>query len=221
MGNYPYASNYLTSGGPLLPPWPVRAACESLADPALATGDPWALLAAFNKAGAVFNNATQDISCYDVPTDYWLDGQWDYQWCTETIPEESYFTTDGVRDMFAPRAFSQSAVDAHCADAWGVKPRWHWMREAYGNPRDDWPQSGVTNIVFSNGLYDPWSSAGFTANLSAALPAVVIDVGAHHIDTFFSNPEDPPSVTAARAFEMELVSQWIAEWYARAQKADL
>jgi hypothetical protein len=93
----------LTGGGPLLPAWPVRAACESLADPGLATGDPWALLQAFEAAGSVFNNATQDIACYDVPTDYWLDGIWDYQWCTETIPEESYFTTDGVNDMQVPR----------------------------------------------------------------------------------------------------------------------
>jgi len=120
-----------------------------------------------------------------------------------------------VNDMFMPRVFSQQYVDAHCEDAWGVRPRWHWMREAYANPFDDWAQSGVSNIVFSNGLYDPWSSAGLKTNLSAALPAVIIDVGAHHIDTFFSDPQDPPSVTAARAFEMSLVAQWTAEWYAK------
>jgi len=80
MGNYPYPSNYLTNGGPLLPAWPVRAACDFLADSSLAQGDPWVLLTAFEKAGSVFNNATLNIECYDVPTDYWLDGQWDYQW---------------------------------------------------------------------------------------------------------------------------------------------
>lgn len=149
-----------------------------------------------------------------MPTDYWLDGQWDYQWCTETIPEESYFTTDGVNDMFMPRVFPHDAVEAHCYDAWGVRPRWTWMRAAYGNPFDDWAQGGVSNIVFSNGLYDPWSSAGIKTNLSATLPAITIDVGAHHIDTFFSDPEDPPSVTAARAFEMAQIEGWIAQWYA-------
>jgi lysosomal Pro-X carboxypeptidase len=70
----PYPSNYLTSGGPLLPAWPVRAACAPLADPALASGDPWALLSAFRAGGDVFNNATRNIACYDVPADYWLDG---------------------------------------------------------------------------------------------------------------------------------------------------
>ena len=80
MGNFPYPSNYLTNGGPLLPAFPVRVACESLADPALATGDPWVLLAAMNAGANVFNNATLNLACYDVPTDYWLDGQWDWQW---------------------------------------------------------------------------------------------------------------------------------------------
>jgi len=212
MGNYPYPSNYLTNGGPLLPAWPVRAACDFLADPNLAQGDPWVLLTAFEKAGSVFNNATLNIECYDVPTDYWLDGQWDYQWCTETVPEESYFTTDGVNDMFYPRAFSKEFITAHCSDAWGVQPRYEWMRQAYGNPFD-WATSGVTNLVFSNGLYDPWSSAGIKSNLSSSLPAVVIDVGAHHIDTFFSTPDDPLSVTAARAFEVSMIMKWIQDFY--------
>jgi lysosomal Pro-X carboxypeptidase len=64
MGNFPYPSNYLTSGGPLLPAWPVRAACEFMADETLTN---WDLLAAFNQAGAVFNNATQDVQCYALP----------------------------------------------------------------------------------------------------------------------------------------------------------
>lgn len=220
MGNYPYASNYLTGGGPLLPAWPVRAACAPLADPALAAGDPWRLLAALNAGSNVFNNATQNLECYDVPADYWLDGQWDYQWCTETIPEESYFTTDGVNDMFWPRAFDWDYVSAHCFDAWGVRPRYGWMRAAYGNVFD-WARSGVSNIVFSNGLFDPWSSAGVKANLSASLPAVIISEGAHHIDTFFSNPEDPADVTAARAFEMAMIRGWISDFYASAAKPEL
>ena len=80
MGNFPYPSNYLTGGGvnPLLPAWPVRAMCEKLADPSL-KNDKWALLAAFNAAGAVFNNATQNVQCYALPTDLFLDGIWDYQ----------------------------------------------------------------------------------------------------------------------------------------------
>ena len=91
---------------------------------------------------------------------------------------------------------------------------------AYGNVFD-WARSGVSNIVFSNGLFDPWSSAGVKANLSASLPAVIISEGAHHIDTFFSNPEDPADVTAARAFEMAMIRGWISDFYANAAKPEL
>lgn len=82
MGNFPYPSNYLTGGGgnPELPAWPLRAMCGALADAGL-PGDKWALLAAFSAAGAVFNNATENVACYALPTDLWLDGIWDYQYC--------------------------------------------------------------------------------------------------------------------------------------------
>lgn len=133
MGNYPYSSSYLTGGAAMLPPYPVRAACDFLADPALASGDPWALLSAFNAAGAVFNNATQNLACYPIPTDLWQDGQWDYQYCTELMPEETYFTRDGVNDMFPPFAINESATTAHCLDAWGVRPRFDWMKQSCGS----------------------------------------------------------------------------------------
>jgi lysosomal Pro-X carboxypeptidase len=93
MINYPYPSTY---SGVLLPAWPVRTACEYLSDPGLATGDPWALLAAFEAAGNVFNNATLNNACYQLPTDLFEDGIWDYVWCTELVPEETFFTTTGT-----------------------------------------------------------------------------------------------------------------------------
>jgi len=167
------------------------------------------------------------------------------------VPEESYFTTNGVTDMFQPRVFDLAFIAAHCSQVWGVTPRPEWISVAYGSPAG-WGAAGVSNIAFSNGLYDPWSSGGvvvsfwpggghrakrFSAgvallhlrlpppdpdsflpppqtNLSASLPAIIIPEGAHHIDTFFADPQDPPSVKMARQTEMRLARQWIAEWYA-------
>ena len=66
-------------------------------------------------------------------------------------------------------------------------------------------------VVFSNGEYDPWRSGGVLRNLSSSLVAVDIMQGAHHLDLFFSDPADPPSVREARQVELAAVRRWIAE----------
>ena len=72
---------------------------------------------------------------------------------------------------------------------------------------------GASNIVFSNGLLDPWSSGGVTkltaAERARGLVSVVIPSGAHHLDLFFSNPADPPDVIAARRTELTHIKDWI------------
>ena len=209
MGSYPYPSNYLTGGGPLLPPYPVNASCQYLSDPTLATGDIWKLLTQFNLAGNVFNNATLNIPCYTLPTDIWEDGIWDYQWCTELLPEETYFTTNGQTDMFYPRLFDLDFITNHCYDKYGIYPRPYWIRTAYGLQSN----LGVGNIVFSNGELDPWSSGGVKVSTNPSVTILDIPMAGHHLDLFFTNPLDPPSLTQARQTEISMIRQWITEWY--------
>ena len=182
--------------------------CDFMADASL-INDTWALLSAFASAGALFNNATQNVECYTLPTDLWLDGIWDYQYCTETIPEETYFARDGVNDAFWPYPFDKAAIEARCRDKFGVTPRWTWIREQYIDT------SSATNIVFTNGNYDPWSAGGVlpgSKHDTPATPAFMIDQGAHHLDLFFTNPADGASVTAVRKEQIALVTKWSSEW---------
>ena len=69
--------------------------------------------------------------------------------------------------------------------------------------------TSASNIVFSNGGYDPWRAGGVLRSLSPTLEAIDIEHGAHHLDLFFSNPADPPSVKAARASELAAIKRWI------------
>ena len=52
-------------------------------------------------------------------------------------------------------------------------------------------------------------------NVSDTVLAVFIPEGAHHLDLMFSHPDDPPSVRAARQFEMAQVRRWVAEHHAK------
>jgi len=104
-----------------------------------------------------------------------------------------------------------------------LSDRWSgWLEAYYGS-------SNIThhrNIVWSNGALDPWSGAGvyppgggpegpLVQNISAdgSQIALVIPLGAHHVDLFFSDPRDPPIVTEARAIEERFITQWCQEGY--------
>jgi lysosomal Pro-X carboxypeptidase len=149
------------------------------------------------------------LQCYSLPrSDPFFDGvQWDYQWCTQLLPEELYFPTRGDVDMFFPRDFMSSAfLEQHCRRKYNVSPRRDWIPASYGG--ESYPG---TNVVFSNGLLDPWSSAGVLNSTHPSVLIAVIPEGAHHLDLFFSNDLDPESVRQARAMEMAAIRSWLQE----------
>lgn len=69
--------------------------------------------------------------------------------------------------------------------------------------------SGASNIVFSNGLLDPWSGGGVLRALNGHVQVVLIPDGAHHLDLRAANPDDPFSVIAARKIELKAIKKWI------------
>lgn len=230
------------AGAPKLPAWPMEAACRAMTaavsesaekpskekeekkikgegeeadgdDSPPRLGPVLGLLEGLRDAAGVFNNASGSAgSCYDLPAaDDEYDGIWDYQWCTELLPQETYFAMDGVRDMFWRRESNASWVAHRCRRTFGQEgPRRKWIAATTGGGVTGLAQA--SNIVFSNGALDPWSSGGVMINLTSSVTAVVIAEGGHHTDLFFSHPADPPSVVAARRAEMELVKGWIGSW---------
>ena len=153
-------------------------------------------------------------------------GSWGYQWCTEMVQP---FTSGTARDMFWPYApYNYSASAEACVRDWGVTPREGWARVGLGGKRI----GDASKILFSNGRLDPWSGGGVLEDISDDLPAVLIPSGApsvhvpphrpcvhvspsvhvsgaHHIDLMFSDPADPPDVTAARESELDTLLGWV------------
>lgn len=204
MGNFPYDSEYILNGLGTLPAYPVRVACQELAEPQL-SGVP--LLTGLAHASSVFYNYSGSLECLDfnlgVNNATSEDGEfWWYQSCTgQSMP----FSRDGVNDSFwaQPNDSQQTAED--CIRKWGVAPRTHW-------PALQWLGRDIgsaSNIVFCNGLLDPWSGGGVMQDVGQSIKAITIPEGAHHLDLFFADEKDPQSVRQARQLQRAEMHQWI------------
>jgi len=205
MGNFPYPSSYILNGDGTLPAYPMRVACESLAGSL--EGD--ALIEGLRDAVGVFYNYTHERPCFDftqgVNPDTQQDGEfWGFQFCTEMFQPMS---RDGVLDSFFPQPWNMTASFEDCQQQWSVTPRPYWATISYGG-RDI---ASASNIVWSNGEFDPWSGGGVTQSISESLVAILIEGGAHHLDFMWSNPLDPPSVLQARALEKQHMWRWVTQ----------
>jgi hypothetical protein len=112
------------------------------------------------------------------------------------------------------------------SDAWS-----HWLTTELGGLNID----AHSNILFSNGLLDPWSAAGVypggadppppgpydgpaLRNVTATIQSLVLDLGAHHLDLMFLDDADPPCAFEARDIEAASIKRWAAEFKATAAK---
>ena len=84
---------------------------------------------------------------------------WDYQYCTEQWMPMS---KNGVDDIYWDEPFDKKAMIKSCEDTWGVTPRPTWGTIQWGGK----DLQTLTNVVFSNGLYDPWHLGGVLEDLS-------------------------------------------------------
>jgi lysosomal Pro-X carboxypeptidase len=232
MGDFPYPSIYVQPDGAPLPAYPVKAACRLVIG---VSSNPVAGLA----LGAnLFYNASHTKKCFfnepnaknsaklltfprvsrmtkriqEAPAA--CAGTWDWQWCTEhSMP----FTSGTDKDMFYPPTgpFDPAETANGCRAAWGVRPNPNWARLTYGGIGG--LRRGLKNVVFSNGLLDPWSAGGVldTKGFHPSVVALLIPHGAHHLDLMFSHKSDPLDVKIARQVELMHIDKWIKEAQAR------
>ncbi|XP_045511478.1 lysosomal Pro-X carboxypeptidase [Colias croceus] len=201
MVNYPFASDFLVS----LPAQPVRTVCQYLNE--TLTGEK--LLEGIGKVLQVFTNYDGKGSCVDYKKgdDYGnLDAAgWDFQACTEMVMP---MCTTGKDDMFEPSPWNFTQYSEECHKKYNVYPRPDGAGVEYGGDR----LHAASNIVFSNGLLDPWAGGGILNSISKSVTAVVIIDAAHHLDLMPSTPQDPQSVIAARNIHKQNIDKWIREF---------
>ncbi|XP_043481876.1 lysosomal Pro-X carboxypeptidase [Leptopilina heterotoma] len=200
MVNYPYETKFLAP----LPANPIFEVCKYLKDDNL-SGKP--LLLSLFKALSVYTNSTGETKCNridDASPQLGASG-WNFQACTEMVMP---MCSDGINDMFEPTPWNIKEYSDDCYKNFQVRPQSNMACNEYGCSH----LSTATNIVFSNGLLDPWSSGGVLTNISSSTVAIIIPEGAHHLDLRGKNPKDPFSVIEARKVERYSIRIWIDEY---------
>ncbi|XP_797434.4 dipeptidyl peptidase 2 [Strongylocentrotus purpuratus] len=208
MLDYPYSASFMGS----LPANPVNVSCHML----LNASTPLEGLA--QASGLYYNTSSTPLQCFDIfaefiqcadPTGCGLGTDstaWDYQACTEiTLPAGS----NGKTDMFPDMPFTPDMRTSYCQSVYNVTPRPDWLSiQGFGKGL-----ASSSNIIFSNGLLDPWRLGGVAKDLSESIIAIPVPGGAHHLDLRGSNPKDPESVIEARSQEKLIIKGWVEAWY--------
>ena len=210
MGNFPYPSSYILNGDGQLPAFPIRVACESLSTDW--TGDEQRWLRSLSEFGGVYYNYSQTLECNRLSgpvnnESSTVEMLWNYQYCSEI------FMVGGqgpdINDMFWDDPWDGNAAAERCHQQYGIYPNRQKFFLTYGTP-DDWARD-ATNIVWSQGEYDPWRGGGCTESLSDSLVSIVIDEAAHHLDLFFSHENDTAAIIATRNLELQHIGRWVQE----------
>ncbi|GLT31109.1 hypothetical protein SLA2020_058700 [Shorea laevis] len=135
---------------------------------------------------------------------------WAWQRCSEMVMPIGI----GNDTMFPPSPFNLSRFESDCKREYGVPPRPHWITSYYGGHDIKFILHRFgSNIIFSNGLRDPFSSGGVLENISKSIVAVITKNGSHCLDLHPSLATDPLWLVEQRATEVKIIKQWLANYY--------
>ncbi|KAK7261275.1 hypothetical protein RIF29_27584 [Crotalaria pallida] len=135
---------------------------------------------------------------------------WRWQTCSEMVIPIGI----GNDTMFQPDPFSLELFAKECKKQYGVSPRPHWVTTYYGGHDIKLTlQRFGSNVIFSNGLKDPYSIGGVLDNISDSLIAIHTTNGSHCLDILHANQNDPEWLVQQRKKEIEIIKRWITQYY--------
>ncbi|KAI4300525.1 hypothetical protein L6164_033894 [Bauhinia variegata] len=207
MTDYPTPSNFLNP----LPAYPVRKMCNAI-DNLGGGNDTFAKMYA---AANIYYNTSGSATCFDLDDNSMsvglgLEG-WRWQACTEMI-----MPTGGGNEesIFGASTWEYKSRATYCEAVYGIEPRPFWITTEFGGHSIEVVLKRFgSNIIFFNGLRDPWSAGGVLKNISDTIIAIVAKEGAHHVDLRFSSEEDPEWLKHVRQQEVDIISSWISQYY--------
>ncbi|KAL3718208.1 hypothetical protein ACJRO7_003357 [Eucalyptus globulus] len=191
------------------PTYPVRLICKGIDGANTTENDILGKISA--GVVAYYWNST----CYVNPLLPVTPSGWSWQKCSEMVMPLGITNNS----MFPPAPFVLDDFTEYCRCKYGVVPRPHWVTTHYGGHDIELILRRFgSNIIFSNGLRDPWSGAGVLKNISESIIAVITDQGSHCVDIYPESHNtqcpDPDWLVKQRKTEVEIIKGWIDQYYA-------
>ncbi|XP_057864864.2 uncharacterized protein LOC131072645 [Cryptomeria japonica] len=145
-----------------------------------------------------------DLNPIDIPG-------WEWQTCTEMVIRRS---NPPGKTMFPPSHFDIKAYAKYCYLKYGVLTRQHWATTEFGGHDIKRVLKDFgSNIIFSNGLRDPWSSGGVLGNISESIVAIITNEGTHCQDIAKPGASDDPTwLKEQRRKERMFIQKWITDY---------
>ncbi|XP_028772752.1 lysosomal Pro-X carboxypeptidase isoform X2 [Neltuma alba] len=168
MVNYPYPADFMMP----LPAHPIREVCKRIDDCPAGTS----ILERIYEGVNVYYNYTGDAKCFELDDDpHGLSG-WNWQACTEMVMPMS---SSEELSMFPKFDYNYSSYQEECLKNFGVTPRPKWVTTEFGGHDIDVALKKFgSNIIFSNGLLDPWSGGSVLHNISESIVSLVAEEAA-------------------------------------------
>ncbi|KAF5446236.1 hypothetical protein F2P56_031877 [Juglans regia] len=190
------------------PDYPVNRVCKGIDNGSQGTDILGRIV-----SGIVAFGGGQKKKCNDLADFYSSEtlGGWDWQTCSELVQPIGCGAND---TMFYAQPFYFNEYKDYCVKKFGVVPRPHWITTHYGghNIKMVLKKFG-SNIIFSNGLRDPFSRAGVLENISDSIVALYTKEGSHCLDIMSSTKDAPDWLVAQRKKEAEIINGWIHKYY--------
>lgn len=201
MTDYPNPADFLAP----LPAYPIRETCKYLINPS--ADDRTIVQQLATGLSKVYFNYSGTVECNSlIPNE--MDRGWNIQSCTEMVMP---ICSDGTNHLFERAEFDLQQYISDCEKKFGLTPDQNYVRRTYGGKN----LHSASNIIFSNGMRDPWSGGGILDNVNDAITIIKIPNACHHEDLRFKGQNDPPELLAARELEAKIIKKWIRSSTAR------
>ena len=221
MGNYPFPNAYIPTTAGIathdIPANPLDSACAILLKSS-DESDVGLLISLRDSLQFWYNNIGESKPCFSTKVAEPLAhhshekcyGDYSFQRCAELGGPYQQGTKGDA--FWPPKSVGETELRANCIERYGRDARVQTgtVEFGLGSVRDT--VASMSNIVWSNGEYDPWGEYGVDCKHVDCPPSVLspfIEGGAHSSDLMFSNPLDSAQLIEVRRMEYAQISSWI------------